>query len=219
MDQFIKKCELSSPPNMDSKEAQKLSKALRITPYTLFTFQEFVEFLTQFSKYIVCREYAEHEHFHVLLEDDITKTSLRKLFKDKWPLLEGNGMISIKPTRDYIAYKTYILKEHEWVGKGYDQEELKVLEKTSYKKYSKESFAKELQLLDNEFITGKSNKYVYIDDYIRLKVSYNQHPNEKWCMDHLEMLKCKQNHDYVVMLRNMWINSRDRKNDFNPNYS
>lgn len=166
------------------------SYALRLTPTGKYTFYDTQEFLRkEFDDYIIVKEESKKlkEHFHAILftkmyEEEVrekVRTFLKLYFTEAPKRGDANRQYNLSEIEDLELALTYILKDGGTmsVSDNISQDTLDSLKKKSYKKFSKEDFAKALELLKTKFKEEDSKIGEMMVDIIRLKALYRQPVN------------------------------------------
>lgn len=150
-------------------------------------------FQDNFDRYILAGEFKPgNDHIHVLF--DLTEEDVSSRFRMFRPKIleqfkiKGNKDYSLSICKDLEATKRYILKEglDHVKYKGYTPEDIELWSNQSYKKFSKNDFARDLENLRLEFlkptastINGSSfhsSEWLF-SQLLRLKAKYNQKIN------------------------------------------
>lgn len=128
----------------------------------------------------------ENIHFHVFIQtpESVAKNARQNFvnkMKASYPALVGNGKFSCKFISETPEKAgAYTLKDGQYSSYGFTDEELKYLEKLSYKKFKKEDFKSKLELLEMAYtLRPFNNKSLskFVDDYMDLRDSYKHNVN------------------------------------------
>jgi len=175
---YFKPSELASLPNIDSQKVL-LYTHIRIHQVHILKVAAFFDGIG-IAKYLVSSEDdATRSHVHCILQGqeyagrDKKGMEFRKKLTAEFKI-KGNKAYSISPVRDGDKAISYILKEGEYINKGFDEEFVKVRQQVSYKKYSKEAIAKEMEENNKNYIVGTINDKEWVRRYVQIKHSYNQ---------------------------------------------
>jgi len=137
--------------------------ALRLSPLDKYVFYDIKSFLETFDHYIVVKEESKKrkEHYHAivfskLFEEEVRekiRTFLQIYFKDPPKRGDANKQYNLSEIEDLEQSIIYILKDggEMFISTGINDEYLETLKKKSYRKYSKEEFAKALDELKKKF--------------------------------------------------------------------
>lgn len=137
--------------------------ALRLTPLGKYTFDDIISFLGTFDEYIVVKEESKKlkEHYHAivfskLFEEEVRgkiRGFLQTYFTEPPKRGDANKQYNLSEIDNLEQAITYILKDGGDVSMslGINTEYLDTLKKKSYRKYSKEEFAKALEELKKKF--------------------------------------------------------------------
>lgn len=154
----------------------------------------------KYKKIIVSQEESTRKHFHILVlsnESDSknARQNLRNFIKRLYGV-EGNESYSIpdnirKGTHSTMA--AYVVKDQNYVSKGFTENELEVFRKLSYKKYNSKEFVDELNIINASFMLDKDkDEKWWLEKYVKLKVSYNQVLNVNTVLNQLQLICAKK---------------------------
>lgn len=145
--------------------------------------------------------YDKRKHFHVYIETEKTVTELRDLIKPKFNV-SGNKGYSIKEPNNTNSLKSYVLKDGDFLHKGFTQRELKTCKQMSYKKVDAK-FVEILQNIEKKYYENRSPHPYDIDEYLRaylkLKSDHGQLPNKNREASHCQRLIIKKHPDLFEM--------------------
>lgn len=158
------------------------------------------------EKWIMVREYAPKTkklHYHFVVQISITDEQFRTELKNFFPELNSGHLYNLQISEDPLQALVYVLKDKgKYWSSGISAEWIDKCQKASYKKYSKEAFAKELDKLDTKFLcnldkVNNIQKYFKVqEDYLTelsmLKASYNQNQNWNWSFAHSETMMIRR---------------------------
>lgn len=164
--------------------------ALRMTPLGTYSLPQIKEFLNNsFDDHILVREESKKlkEHYHAVIftslyEEDVRlliRGFLGKYFTDPPKRGDANKQYNLSETDDLELSIIYILKDASVVSisSNINIEYLDSLQKKSYKKYSKEDFAKALELLKKGFKDNGTRLDDMMIRVVQLKALYRQPVN------------------------------------------
>lgn len=155
----------------------------------------------EYKKFIISEEHANREHFHLLILSTESnkkniKQNLRNLLKQNYPEMLGNESYSISETKTGTVNKmaAYTVKDDNFIYYGFAEAEIEFFQKLSYKKFDKKEFAIEMDKLQQEYLKDPfKDVNWFIQEYIRLKVLYNQVPRKQLICDQALLMFCKKN--------------------------
>lgn len=185
----------------------------RITDHNAQYTKEFIlEKLWDYECVIVSYEVANNAHYHVLvLTSEENKKNRRQNFQNKlkklFPELCGNKDYAITDTKTDTHEKlaSYVIKEGDYVSKGFTEEELDAFKKMSYKKLDKKKFVDEFEEIKNEYLTDILSEVQFLEKYCVLKANYNQVINPTYVCQVLNTLNVRkhgpENMGYNLMQR------------------
>lgn len=163
--------------------------------------EEILSFLdNHYTQIIVSQECATRPHFHILityLDSNVknAQQNLRNHLKNVFHV-HGNGEYAITETRKGTLNRigAYVVKEGNYVSKGFTDEILKGFKAVSYKKYTKQEFQNDLNAINEEFLMdlNETNIKEYIRKYVNLKVSYNQNLNVNTIVNYINLINAKK---------------------------
>lgn len=179
-----------SLPIMIVPRVESISYALRMTPLGKYEHQDLIDFLLTFDDYIVVREVSKKhkEHYHVVLFtdqfEDIVRERIRAFllihFTDPPKRGDANKQYNLSQIDDLQLAITYILKDSTLenpvlFSSNVNGELIIKLQKKSYKKYSKDEFMKELEVLKSKFKDDlETDIHAMMCSVVRLKSLYRQ---------------------------------------------
>jgi len=156
-----------------------------------------------FPKYIIAREGDGQKlkfHSHIAVElpkaeaedwmkgsTNNKKVKMTAFVKEHYPGVHGS-MFSVEYAHSSGTLKSYVLKEGDFIFKGYSQLEIDTLASLSYSKDTK-AFQEKLNILDSEFLLTPS---MLISEwqmkFVDLKLEHKQHLPPSWYRAHSLML-------------------------------
>lgn len=160
--------------------------ALRMTPLGKYVFYDLQNFLKTFDDYICAQEQSKKnkEHYHIILftkmyEEEVRekiREFLNKYFTDPPKRGDANKQYNLSETNDLAMSITYILKDGGEItlSENINDAYLDTLKKKSYKKYSKEDFAKSLEVLKTKFKDEDPKIGDMMESVVKLKALYRQ---------------------------------------------
>jgi len=175
-------------PILKSGEVES-NYALRLTPQGKYGVDEVTEFCRTFSDYIFVEELSKKKivHYHVVLFtsdfEDVVREKVRIFlsyyFTEPPRRGDANKQYNLSEINDLDLAITYILKDEGIinVSSNIDMDELDKLKKKSYKKYSKDDFAKALEELKVKFKEDSSSIGDMMESIVLLKSVYRQPVN------------------------------------------
>lgn len=170
-------------------ERVECTYALRLSPLGQYTFNELKGFLETFDDYIYVREESkkQKEHYHVvvfskLFEEEVRdriRVFLQIYFTGPPRRGDANKQYNLSEIDDLEQSIIYILKDkgEVFVSDGINTEYLETLKKKSYRKYSKEEFAKALDELKKRFKDNDTSIADMMIGICQLKGLYRQPVN------------------------------------------
>lgn len=176
--------EHASLPNIDSHEVGNPTQ-VGFTTIRLFTSQTLEQVYTYFEPWathlLVSKEGGDAKtrlHYHIIMNTEFYgRDKVCKQFREsliKAFSIKGNGSYSIAPVKEKDKCVSYILKDGEWLAKGFSTTYLQSRQKVSYQKYSKEEFAKQFEALKDKYYLHQVSIRQFIRLYVKLKHSFNQ---------------------------------------------
>jgi len=163
--------------------------ALRLTPDNMYGVLEIEEFLKNFQEWIYSLEISKKtkEHYHIVLwskDDEETvreyvRGFLKKYFINKSKRGDANKQYNLSEIEDLTMAVTYLLKDQGIIkySNGVDSKTIDRLSKQSYKKFSKEEFAKSLDELKKTFKDTSPSLGHMMTEVVKLKSLYRQPVN------------------------------------------
>lgn len=215
----------SSLPNITPPKAQKSSlikptdllredvgaedfqlAQLRVHVTDSFTDENILAWVHEhFLQYLYCIEFDGTKHMHILLcyPVGMTLKDIRKLWNantEKPANFTGNKNYSLSKAKNKLQLIKYVLKpedEDKVIGyKGFSESFVSEMTKLAYRKYSKESFAKQLDDLDNSYISATITKEEYSEGWYKLKLEHRQIPKVATFCDRFAYVNMIKNKDY-----------------------
>jgi len=142
------------------------------------------QFISKYSKYVYAREFSKKQkvHYHAVVVTDDDSETVRAHFREVFPMLNSGHLYNLQQSESIEQSLIYICKDvvdvNDLKFKEFDVNYLKSLCKISYKKFSKESFMKDLSELENIYMLTDMSPEDLLDRFIEIKVvKYNQNPN------------------------------------------
>jgi len=155
--------------------------------------------------YIIGKEIApksKKEHYHICLgitpeqfnfytkqEHSTRFYQLATYIKSKYAVSGSQYSTSI--ARDSRTLGKYVLKEGDYIYKGYEESVLKAYAKCSYKK-DKKQIQDDMNKLDEAFLTTDMTTLKYFKKYADIKTEYGQNINQNHMQEHLRILHFKR---------------------------
>lgn len=213
--------ETSSLPTQDydDSDSDLSSYVIRITPCDKFTFQQAVEYIKQepyFLKYVISRETVPREHFHIVVQTDVSFTiddvrgSIRAFIIPFWqsedfklPRGFGNKQYNLQISEDIDKAVSYAVKLGEYVFEGFTDEYITERRTESFDKKKPSNFKAEYMDLSNKFQESSMDLREFMIEFCNLKAKYDQQVN--------------LSHAYGYALSNS-IKRDKNANDFVENY-
>lgn len=154
----------------------------------------------KYNQIIVSQESATRPHYHILLvhSDSNAKNAqqnLRNFLKSEWKV-KGNEDYSITETRKGTLTRlgAYVVKDGNFCQKGFSHEQIEGFKAVSYKKYTKNEFQNQLNIINEEFLTNpRMDIEDYIKKYTELKIAFNQNLNVSNIVNYLNLINAKKN--------------------------
>lgn len=162
---------------------------VRLTPdkdtdYLIGNIKELLHELTMGS-WMFCAELSPKKklHYHLLVcsiftADDVKNKFtefLREIYTDKWKKEDGNKRMNFSVVKELPQYVKYICKDKDfYVGDDINPAYVKWASEKSFKKYSKEAFAVELQKIKDDFQDDLIDYKQLRIKIIKLKGQYGQ---------------------------------------------
>lgn len=181
-------------PILTSQRVESITYSLRLTPYGKYGVQEIEQFLGNFQDWIYSIEISKggKEHYHCVIwsehyEEEI-KDMIRPFLLQYFPVQsstgkqkrgEANKQYNFSETEDLEQTVTYLLKDYGTIkySSNVNPKTIDKLQKKSYKKFSKEDFAKQLEVLKAEFKNTSPKIGTMMEKVIQLKAVYRQPVN------------------------------------------
>lgn len=164
--------------------------ALRLTPMDKYAIPEIVCFLKTFDDYIFTEEISKKlkVHYHVVLFTKLYEDEVREKIREFLNLYfteppkrgDANKQYNLSEIVDLELSIIYILKDGGKLlySSNINYDVLESLKKKSYKKFSKEDFAKQLEEIKSRFKENHSIKLVdMMTLVVQLKAEYRQPVN------------------------------------------
>lgn len=168
---------------------------IRITKMTeLEKIEEFVNKELKINVYLISKETLPQIHFHICIKTQIKEKTLREVLKKSE--YGGRCKYYLKPSVNPKQMLKYTLKDGDFVYKGIGNEEIEILKKCSNKK-GLDKFGIELQIIEEEFLTGKYSFTDFGTKFVELKISYGQNLYSSHIKAYLQKMRFKKNPDYI----------------------
>jgi len=212
MNQTIEKSLQSLIPILKTGKVES-TYALRVTPLDKYDLPQLKMFLETFNDYIMCEETSKKnkKHYHAVIftnlyEDDVRKKIREFLsiyFVDPPKRGDANKQYNLSETNDLEIAIIYILKDSGivYTSDNINTKTLEELTKKSYKKYSKEDFASQLELLKASFKENDTRLDDMLIELVRLKALYRQPINMSYlyqlCLSYRIHNQPSRSEDYV----------------------
>lgn len=187
IDRFVKRNEGALLPIIKPQEVESSFFMLRLTPFGRYNIEDVEAFIKTLSgNYVISKEFSkkDKEHYHILVATDKCEEDIRELIRDflkihfTAPAKRGdaNKQYNLQECIDVVHSLTYLLKDGGELlyGEGINKDSLEYYKKLSYKKFDKESFAKELQELKDKFKEYKYSLKAMMEAVALLKAKYRQ---------------------------------------------
>lgn len=148
------------------------------------------------DKYIISLEYANSRHFQCYInyigKDDLKYSNLRYLFKKAG--FKGNKDLSITKMRSKNL-QIYVLKEGDYVYKGFTSGEIAELASQAYEKpMSYKDKKKEVSLL---YLSGKINEEQCVRKLIQLLCEFEMEYHRHKVVGYVKMLLMKKSEKHL----------------------
>lgn len=193
-DCFVKQSELQSPPIMDSEAVSKYLH-VRVTA-SWFTLEQLDAFLTKhLEQYIISVEkiHTPEQHYHMMINwSGKKRETFSPFIKTFDPRIKGNKHLSVEWQRN-DRNPSYVLKEGNYISKGFEQKQIDDWFKVSFLKYSGNDFREALTKIEDAYLTTSCTLAQFIQNYIQLKVRYKQSINHNTIKSFATMLYYKKN--------------------------
>jgi len=171
--------------------------SIRLTSPTA-TFEEIREIFDPISdKYIIALENANSRHFQCYVNyiqlDDLKNSKLRYLLKSLG--YKGNEKLSItKKKSDNLC--SYVLKDGNYIYKGFTDEQIKDLVEKSYEKPV--SYKKQKQILLQTYLDDKIKQDELIIGLIQLTTRFEGNYNRTTLIQYVNMAKMKKHPKLIL---------------------
>lgn len=160
--------------------------AIRLSPLEKYSINEVKGFLEQFDDYIIIKEESKKrkEHYHAIVFSKLFEEEVREkircflqiYFTEPPKRGDANKQYNLSEIEDLEQSIIYLLKDggEVFMSTGINQEYVETLKKKSYRKYSKEEFAKALDELKKKFKDEDTSISDMMIAICRLKGLYRQ---------------------------------------------
>lgn len=145
---------------------------VRITCDTLSMDKTFAAF-KHCNGVIVSQEGGQDKrlHQHLLILNEMTRQHIKDILKEVYPELKGNKSYSITEARDKKQLLKYVLKDGNYMHKGFTTEFIERMKKLSH---NNESTKKKFQVYLDQVLTGQIDLSEYSENIIRTKAEMLQ---------------------------------------------
>jgi len=186
---IVEHVSLCQSPILTETLVESTQYSLRLTPSGKYGVREIEIFLEQFQEWIYSFEISKKgkEHYHMVVwtsyEEEKVREMIRLFLSQYFPgparRGDANKQYNLSEIEDLESTVTYLLKDHGELkmSKGVNQEIIKKLQKASYKKFSKEEFAKQLEILKKRFKDESPRIGTMMEEIVKLKGMYRQPVN------------------------------------------
>lgn len=158
-----------------------------------------VEFLQKYTQRFVCsKEYSKRKvlHFHVVIFDIPDIEVFRVSLKESFPWCKGTNYYC-KPVVDINSILPYVIKDGEYLVYGIDRRVIEAFKDTSYQKFTKSDFAKEIEALRAQSIMFQGNgQGDVIARFLCIKSKYGQIPNWNYALAWSQMVMAARRKKY-----------------------
>lgn len=174
-------------PIIKARKVESTSYVLRMTPFGNYDIKVLSKFLSEMTNdYVVSKEVSKNdkEHFHaffsVELYEDEVREKIREFLKVYFPgppkRGDANKQYNLQECLDDEQAVKYLLKDggELMYGEGIDDKALEQRRKSSFSKYSKAEFAKELEDIKAKFKELKWSLGEMMTAVVKLKAKYRQ---------------------------------------------
>lgn len=175
-----------SIPILKRKKEESSVYALRLTPLGQYGLTELQNLCKTFDDYIFIREEskAKKEHYHAVIwateyEDEV-RNRIRDFLKLHFPEPakrgDANRQYNLSTVQDLEITVTYLLKDggEIYTSPNVNTESVEKLKKKSFRKYSKEEFMTQLEVLKTSFKDKNTELGDMMVAIIKLKAMYRQ---------------------------------------------
>lgn len=152
--------------------------------------KKFIETITK--KYIICDELT---HYHCYAVTQMVKKEIVREVKNKLQL-KGNEQFSVIKVKNKNQMKKYILKDGNYIYKGFSENEIEILRKLSFKK-GIDKFQTQLETLEQQFYEKQIGFSKFGELYVQLKIDYGQKLYGNHIKAYLNRVRMKQNPEYI----------------------
>lgn len=158
----------------------------------------------KYPKLIISKEEAASDHYHILVySDDENVKNRRQNFRNFIKKLTdkgGNAGYAITETKEGTEKRLeqYVLKDGLFKSQGFLDDYIKQRLLLSYKKYSKDEFGDKFNSILEDYLTDKIDDYEFMDQWMKLKISFNQVLNKAGMQSLFRMYYCKKNGTYKL---------------------
>jgi len=211
LSEFIVRAERASPNMMLGNEVSGSGNinafVLRVTDDKLLLghIEAFCDAIGE--KYLCVKETSKKDkvHYHAtFITVDYPIEEVRGYLKETFPQLNSGHKYNLQESDiNDNSRLIYLLKDVEDFNdhdvlrcKGYTYDQLENFKKQSYKKFSKETFMKDLDQLEQDFYKRPVTQHVLLMKLAELKcVKYNQNPNWNHMIAWTERVMLKSKHE------------------------
>ncbi len=168
-------------------------------------FNPFEAFCERFPQVVVSKEMSldDTPHYHCLVaipKDDVIDPAkylkMHALYMNSLGLYK-NPQFSSKFVTTINDATRYTLKEGEYQSKGFHEPTLKLLQKTSYIKFDKKKFAKDLSDLEIRYAQGHLTDQGFFEGYVQVRLKYGQNYPSSQQLNYVKRIWCLHNPNYL----------------------
>jgi hypothetical protein len=157
----------------------------------LDTIQKFIE-KSITTKYILCDELT---HYHCYAVTQKLKKEIVVAIKSELKL-KGNADFSVIKVKNKNQMKKYIMKDGNFIYKNFDEKEINILRKLSFKK-GIDKLQTELEKYEQQLYEKEITFTRFAELYIKLKIDYNQNIYGNHIKAYLTKIKMKNDPTYI----------------------
>lgn len=164
----------------------------------------------EFPSFIIGKEIATKSkkvHYHICLGttstqfEQLMKQQHSTLYYDLREIIKKNYKVmgpqySISVASDSRSLQKYVLKEGDFIHKGYQDADIKNLVICSYKK-DKTDIQRAFNDLDEKFLTQQLEIPEYIRSFLIIKKNYGQTWKKTYIYERLDLLRLKRDKKYL----------------------
>lgn len=176
-------------PIVKCSHSESTPYMMRLTPFGKYGSTEIIQFMEGFigtDIYLFSQEMSKRDklHFHICFyssrEEDSIRDCIRKFLLEKFDGVNNKGdsnkRYNLTEVQEFEQSVVYILKDggEIFYGSQIDVDNVSSYKKFSYKKYSKEDFASELEDLKKKFKDEDTSVREMMIAIVKLKSTYRQ---------------------------------------------